>query len=75
MKTMASGFGIRVAMAATVAAACSIIVQAQSLTITEQGGRPFGGRVMGEPATGSHRALEHLSRLLAVSHERRRTLT
>ena len=53
MKTMASGFGIRVAMAATVAAACSIIVQAQSLTITEQGGRPFGGRVMGEPATGS----------------------
>ncbi|PYR65130.1 MAG: hypothetical protein DMF88_20885 [Acidobacteria bacterium] len=40
-------------MAATVAAACSIIVQAQSLTIMEQGGRPFGGRVMGEPATGS----------------------
>jgi hypothetical protein len=54
----------RVAMAAIVAAAWSIIVLAprlallaqgkpQSLTITEQGGRPFGGRVMGEPATGS----------------------
>jgi hypothetical protein len=36
-----------------VVAAWSIIVLAQSLTITEQGGRPFGGKVMGEPATGS----------------------
>ena len=53
----------RMAMVAMVSA-CSTIVLAprlaslawaepQSLTITEQGGRPFGGRVVGEPATGS----------------------
>jgi hypothetical protein len=43
----------RVAVGALASAACSAIVLAQSLTITEQGGRPFGGRVMGEPVTGS----------------------
>src|SRR5215510_11554650 len=56
MKSIPSRVGpgvIRMAAVAIVAAACSIVVHAQSLTITEQGGRPFGGRVMGEPATGS----------------------
>ena len=51
-RRMVSGV-TRLAVAAIVAAACSTIVLTQSLTITEQGGRPFGGRVMGEAATGS----------------------
>ena len=51
-RRMVSGV-TRLAVAAIVAAACSTIVLTQSLTITGQGGRPFGGRVMGEAATGS----------------------
>ena len=56
--------GARRAAAVAMVSACSTIALAppfaslvrgapQSLTITEQGGRPFAGRVVGEPATGS----------------------
>jgi hypothetical protein len=56
--------GLTRAAAVAMVSACSTIVLAprlallaqgkpESLIITEQGGRPFGGRVVGEPATGS----------------------
>lgn len=56
--------GLTRAAAVAVVSACSTIVLAprlallaqgkpESLIITEQGGRPFGGRVVGEPAAGS----------------------
>ena len=55
MQRIARRVTSRVARVAAVAmvSACSSGVVGQSLTITEQGGRPFGGRVVGESTTGS----------------------
>ena len=55
MQTSARRVSLALTHMATIAmvSACSTILIAQSLAITEQGGRPFGGRVMGESTTGS----------------------